>query len=72
MGNLPSSPEPDQPARDALTLEPWAIDGVRRLVEAANDVTSTDARRAAAALQLAGWLAGTLADYDAEQSRPDR
>jgi hypothetical protein len=43
---------PDQPERDALTLEPWAIDGLRRLVEAAHDVTSTDARRASAALQL--------------------
>ena len=72
MGNLPSSPEPDQPPRDALTLEPWAIDGIRRLVEAANDPSASREAQAAAALQLAGWMADTLADYDAEQSRPDR
>jgi hypothetical protein len=53
-------------------LPPWAVTGIRRLVETANDPDASREGQVAAALQLVGWMANTLADYDAEQARPNR
>lgn len=69
MANVSPDAEPDQPPFDApspdgLTLQPWAVTGIRKLVKAANDPDASRDDQVAAAFQLVGYLAA-LAAYDA-------